>query len=97
MDARARALADLLCFFAGTDEESAAGEPALVTLGDAMDGRGLKKKHPMTTVATAPRGTSARAPGSDKRNVLRADGERPMNSRDVSWFEGGKSSSTVSH
>jgi len=62
-----------------------AGEATLVKIGPAMDGRAVKKKHPMTTVAAMPRKTSGIAVGNDRRNGRgrRDDGKRRMNWRDV--------------
>jgi hypothetical protein len=67
-DDRPRSTVLLVCFFARTDEEEDAGETTLVKIGEAIAGRGLKKKQPMTTLATAPRKASGMAVGNDKRN-----------------------------
>lgn len=54
--------------FVRTGEEERAGEATPVKMGEAMDGLAPKKRHPITTVAAAPRNTSGIAVGNDKRN-----------------------------
>jgi hypothetical protein len=53
-------------FFSRAVEEETPGEATLVKIGEAMDDRGLKKKHPMITVAATPRNTSGMAVVNDK-------------------------------
>jgi hypothetical protein len=87
----------LLCFFAGRDEDEAAGDALLVGIGEAMDDRGLKKKHPMTTVAATPRTASGIAVANDKQNgrERRATAKRRVTRRDVRYRKRGNRSSIV--
>jgi hypothetical protein len=56
-----------VCFFPRIDGEERLGDAVLVEIGDAMEGRGLKKR-PIITVAIEPTKTSGIAVGNDRRN-----------------------------
>jgi hypothetical protein len=87
----------LVCFFAGPDGEETAGEVELVKIGEGGDGREMERRHPMSTVASAPAKTSGMAVGTDKRNggVRRDAGDRRVNWRDFRYFRKGNRSSIV--
>ena len=72
-------------------------ETPLVRIGEALDGRAMEKRHPASTVASAPRKTSGIAVGNDKRNgwARRAADERRVNCRAVRYLEGADRYSTV--